>query len=250
MNIFSFGEKIPGFDYKVINERDARASAGIMLVLGMVSLFNFFSSGSLFWAEIFTITFIIEFFIRVFINPKYAPYMLLGSLLVINQTPDWVEAKPKQFAWVIGAIIGVIMSYFIIFDIVNPIRLFACLLCLFLFFSEAVLGICWGCLIYKKFNKPLENCPGGICEAKTKHPERNTKLLLVLLFSGIFTLVHYGLKTYKYTSEMDKEIAEMMADDDSVEEVTEEVQDNPDCIPPQWAVKIGHGEKWKTHNCN
>ncbi|KAA0450382.1 MAG: DUF4395 domain-containing protein, partial [Candidatus Thioglobus sp.] len=144
MNIISFGETVEGYDYKVINERDARSSAGIMLVLGMISLFILFLTQNLFWAEVFTITFIIEFFIRVFISPKYAPYMLLGSLLVINQTPDWVDAKPKKFAWIVGLIIGAVMSYFIIFNILSPVRLLTCLLCLFLFFSESALGICWG----------------------------------------------------------------------------------------------------------
>jgi hypothetical protein len=248
MNIISFGEKIEGYDYKVINERDARASAGIMLVLGMISLFILFLTQNLFWAEVFTITFIIEFFIRVFINPKYAPYMVLGSLLVINQTPDWVDAKPKKFAWVLGLIIGGVMTYFIIFNILSPIRLLTCLLCLFLFFSEAALGICWGCLIYKKFNKPLNNCPGGICEIKEKNPERNTKLLLVLVFAVMFVFVHYGLKTYKYTSQIDKDVAEMMQDDDEVTENVE-AKDSSECQAPQWAIDIGHREKWKEHNC-
>lgn len=241
MNIISFGEVVKGYDYKVINERDARASAGIMLVFGMISLFILFLTQNLFWAEVFTITFIIEFTIRVFINPKYAPYMVLGSLLVINQTPDWVDAKPKKFAWIIGFIIGVIMSYFIIFNILSPIRLLTCLLCLILFFSESALGICWGCLIYKRFNKPLNDCPGGICEVKPKNPEKKTKLLLILVFAMVFGLVHYGLKTYKYTSEIDKDIAEMMEEDNEV---------TGDCVVPEWAINIGHEEKWKNHNCN
>ena len=99
--IFSFGEKIPEYDFKVINERDARASAGIMFLLGLISLFSLFMFRTLFYAEVFSITFILEFMIRIFINPKYAPYMMLGSLIVSNQEPDWVEAKPKKFAWIL-----------------------------------------------------------------------------------------------------------------------------------------------------
>jgi hypothetical protein len=34
--IFAFGEEVEDFDYRVINEREARASAGIMLVLGRI----------------------------------------------------------------------------------------------------------------------------------------------------------------------------------------------------------------------
>lgn len=40
-NIFQFGEEVPGYDYPVINERDARASAGIMFLFGIISLFSF-----------------------------------------------------------------------------------------------------------------------------------------------------------------------------------------------------------------
>jgi len=40
MSIFlNFGEKVNGFDHRVINEREARASAGIMCLLGGMSLF-------------------------------------------------------------------------------------------------------------------------------------------------------------------------------------------------------------------
>jgi len=101
---FNFGEKVIGYDYLVINERDARASAGIMFLLGVLSLFSVFTLRTLLWAELFTITFIFELFMRTFINPKYAPYMLLGGLIVSNQQPDWVEAKPKKFAWTLGMI--------------------------------------------------------------------------------------------------------------------------------------------------
>lgn len=94
--IFQFGEEVPGYDYRVINERDARASAGIMFLFGLISFFSFISTGNLFWAELFSLTFILEFTIRVFVNPRYAPYMILGSMFVSNQHPDWVEAKPKK----------------------------------------------------------------------------------------------------------------------------------------------------------
>jgi len=48
-----FGENIDGHDYKVINERDARASAGIMFLLGLLSLFSVHLYRTIFWAELF-----------------------------------------------------------------------------------------------------------------------------------------------------------------------------------------------------
>ena len=54
MGLFlNFGEKIDGYDYKVINERDARASAGIMFLLGILSLFTVHLYRTIFWAELF-----------------------------------------------------------------------------------------------------------------------------------------------------------------------------------------------------
>lgn len=89
---FNFGEKVDEFDFKVINERETRASAGLMFLFGIVTLFTVPLLETLFWAELFSITFIVEFFVRIFFSPKYAPYMILGSFFVFNQEPEWVLA--------------------------------------------------------------------------------------------------------------------------------------------------------------
>jgi Domain of unknown function (DUF4395) len=198
MGLFlNFGEKIDGYDYKVINERDARASAGIMFLLGILSLFSVHLYRIIFWAELFSITFIIEFIVRVLINPKYAPYMLIGGLVVSNQQPDWVEARPKRFAWLLGMILGVIMTYYIIFGIITPIRLGICWLCLFLMFVESVFGICLGCLLYKKLKWKTYNCPAGICDVPSP-PYDKRKLIIILGFLGLFFLTYVSLKSYKF----------------------------------------------------
>ena len=186
--IFQFGQDIQEYDFKVINERNARASAGIMFLLGILSLFSFILSKDLFWAELFSITFIIEFVVRVFINPVYAPYMLLGSFIVSNQEPEWVEAKPKKFAWVLGVILGLIMAYFIVSNIVTPIRLLTCVLCLILLFLESAFSICLGCIVYKKLNKKLYLCPGGVCEVSQKESTKGG-LIVLLAFIWLSTMI-------------------------------------------------------------
>ncbi len=184
----NFGEKIAAYDYKVINEREARASAGIMFLFGIFSLFSVFMYRTIFWAELFSLTFILEFFVRTVINPKYAPYMLLGGLIVSNQEPDWVEAKPKQFAWILGMVLGLIMTYYIIFDVISLVRLSICWLCLFLLFVESVFGICLGCLLYKKINIKLNKCPGDVCETTPKRHYDKRKLVYILGFLTFFFL--------------------------------------------------------------
>ena len=193
----NFGETVAGYDYKVVNERDARASAGIMFLLGLFSLFSVYLYRTLFWAELFSITFIIEFLVRVLINPRYAPYMLVGSWVVSNQHPDWVEAKPKRFAWLLGMLLGVIMTYYILFDIITPIRLAICWLCLFLLFVESVFGICLGCLLYKKLKWKTYRCPGGVCDAPPP-PYNKRNFILILAFLGLFFLTYLSLRTYKF----------------------------------------------------
>ena len=240
--IISFGENIKEYDFKVINENEARASAGIMFLLGIISLFSVFMTKSLFWAELFSITFIIEFIIRVFVNPKYAPYMLLGSLIVSNQTENWVEAKPKKFAWILGVILGVIMTYFIFFDVMSPIRLLICVICLILLFLESSFGICLGCILYSKFNVKLEKCPGDICKVQNNQNNK-WKFLLLFVFIVLFYAIYYLLNTYKYNQD-EKPI--MI---NKVNKVIEKPTIKPDCNPPQWAIDMGHREMWKEHNC-
>lgn len=191
---FNFGEEVDEFDYKVINEREVRASAGIMFVLGLLSLFSVYVFRTLLWAELFSITFIFEFFIRLIISPKYAPYMLMGELVVHNQKPEWVEAKPKKFAWALGMTLGLIMAYYILFDVISMMRLGVCLVCLSLLFLESSFGICLGCLLYEKLNIKLNRCPGGICEVQKTEPYNLKKLLLLLAFTFVFIMTYLDLE--------------------------------------------------------
>ncbi|QOP42796.1 DUF4395 domain-containing protein [Sulfurimonas sediminis] len=196
---FNFGETVSEFDFKVINEREARASAGIMFLLGLLSLFSVYQFRTLLWAELFSITFIFEFFVRMFINPKYAPYMLLASVIVANQKPEWVEAKPKQFAWALGMLLGVIMTYYLVFDIISLTRLGICILCLALLFLESAFGICLGCLLYHQLNIRLSRCPGGVCEFGVSRREIKYRYVVLSLFATLFILTYLGLQEYKYT---------------------------------------------------
>jgi len=195
--MFNFGEKIDEFDFKVINERDARASAGLMFLFGILSIFSVFTLRTLLWIELFSLTFVFEFFIRTVINPKYAPYMILGSLFVANQQPEWVEAKPKQFAWILGILLGILMTYFIAFDVVSPFRLITCLLCMALLFLESAFGVCLGCMLYARLNIKLNRCPGGVCEIPVKKKAKGGWLILVLTLA-LFSLTYYQLANGRY----------------------------------------------------
>ncbi|RLA75192.1 MAG: DUF4395 domain-containing protein [Epsilonproteobacteria bacterium] len=238
--IFEFGQKVDTLDYMVINERDARASAGIMFLIGIISLFAVFLTHSLFLAEWFSITFIVEFLVRVLINPRYAPYMILGRLIVSNQTPDWVEAAPKKFAWIIGLILGLIMAYFIVFDIMTPARILTCVVCLILLYMESVFGICLGCLMYHKFNKKLENCPGGVCETDNKLKIPRSNIIVLFVFVLLFAVGYKLLDDIKYSDDIT-----------SITTKTKKQKNkktDKDCEIPQYAIDMGHEKLWLKHN--
>ena len=80
--------------------------------------------------------------------------MILGAWMVRKQTPEWTGAPQKRFAWGIGFVLAALMTYsVVIHQVVGPINLIVCSLCLLLLFYETAFGICIGCQIYNLFNK-------------------------------------------------------------------------------------------------
>lgn len=60
---------------------------------------------------IFVIAFLVDFTIRIFINPKYSPSMILGRFAVRDQVPEWAGAPQKRIAWAIGWGLAVTMLW-------------------------------------------------------------------------------------------------------------------------------------------
>jgi hypothetical protein len=93
--------------------------------------------------------FLIDFAIRVFINPKFSPSLIIGRMIVNNQVPEYVGAKQKRFAWTIGVLLS--GSMFVLLIVVNaysPFTGIICLMCLIFLFFESVFGICLACKVY------------------------------------------------------------------------------------------------------
>jgi len=193
-NYIYFGERVEGYDIPVLNEREARAGAGILLLPAIASFVNSYLTHNFIFTKIFVTVFMVDFFIRIFINPNYAPSLILGRFFVQNQTPEYVGAKQKRFAWSIGFILSVIMFLIIVvFEIMTTIKIGICLLCITFLFSETAFGICIGCILYHKIqgNRPLY-CPGNVCEMKRKEKIQQFSKLqimsLILFFTGLYFL--------------------------------------------------------------
>ncbi|MDD2451807.1 MAG: DUF4395 domain-containing protein [Sulfurovum sp.] len=190
-----FGESVQGYDLPVLNEREARAGAGILFLFAMISFLNAYLTHRFLFTQIFVTVFMVDFFIRIFINPKFSPSLILGRLFVRHQSPEYVGAVQKRFAWSIGFILSVIMFVIVVlFELMTPVKIAICILCLAFLFSESAFGICIGCTLYHWiYRKSPLYCPGNVCEIKPKEEVQRvsglqlTVLTLSLLIIGGFT---------------------------------------------------------------
>src|SRR5450830_1281048 len=164
--IFEFGQQRPEYEVPVLNERAVRASAGLLFFFAIVCFMNAWLMGNFQPTRVFVVTFLVDFTIRIFISPLYAPSLIIGQWFVRKQQPEYVGAPQKRFAWAIGLVLALTMLYLVVLNnVIGPINLIVCSLCLILLFFEAAFGICIGCKIYNLFNKgKAKLCPGGVCE--------------------------------------------------------------------------------------
>ncbi|HEY4326817.1 MAG TPA: DUF4395 domain-containing protein [Mucilaginibacter sp.] len=185
--VIQFGEHVEGYDVPVLNEREIRASAGILFLGLIISLMQILYKNDFLLIKYFITIFLTDFSIRVFINPKFSPTLIIGRLIVRNQVPEYVGAMQKKFAWVIGLGLSVIMfTFMVIVNSYSPITGIICLICLIFTFFESVFGICLGCKFYKMFyQEKAQYCPGEVCDVKAKQDIQKTsgaQLLIVLGF--------------------------------------------------------------------
>ncbi len=188
-----FGEIVEGYNIPVLNEREVRAAAGILFLATFLSLMFIVFKGNFVPIKYIIVFFLTDFLIRVFISPKYSPSLILGRFIVRNQTPEYVGAPAKRFAWIIGVVLAATMFVFFVFvNAYSIITGLICLVCLIFLFFESAFGICLGCLFYPMFfkEKPLY-CAGDACEVKEKHEIQKvsiTQILALIAFIGFIVL--------------------------------------------------------------
>src|SRR3984885_4800934 len=196
--LIQFGENVQGYNIPVLNEREIRASAGILFLATFVSLMLIIFKDNFLPIKYVITIFLTDFLIRVFVNPKFSPSLIIGRLIVRNQVPEYVGAQQKKFAWVIGVILSAIM--FILMAIVNsysPITGIICLICLIFLFFESAFGICLGCKFYSLFYKEkAQYCPGEVCDVKSKQPIQKTSKAQLLIVLGLFVYIFLTVKLF------------------------------------------------------
>ena len=188
-SLIQFGENVEGYNIRVLNEREIRASAGILFLATFISLmFILFKNNFLPIKYVITF-FLADFIIRVFVNPKFSPTLILGRLIVHNQVPEYVGAQQKKFAWIIGVALSATMFIFmVVVNSYSPITGVICLICLVFLFFESAFGICLGCKFYPLFFKEkAQHCPGEVCDVKSKQDIQKTsgvQLFIVFAFAA------------------------------------------------------------------
>jgi len=201
--IIKFGEDVEGYNIPVLNEREIRASAGMLFLFMLISLMMILFKGDFLMIKYMIIIFLSDLLIRVFVNPRFSPTLILGRLIVSRQVPEYVGAAQKKVAWKIGIILATLM--FVLLVVVNSYSIITgltCLVCLIFLFFEAVFGICLGCLVYRWYYKEkAQYCPGEVCDVKSKQAIQKTsgsQLLIILGFIAfVFLLVNLFNNTFK-----------------------------------------------------
>lgn len=186
-----FGETVEGYSIPVLNEREIRGAAGILFLFMITSFMMIMFKANFVMIKYFITVFMLDMAIRVFIDPKYSPSLIIARFMVRNQTPQYVGAAQKKFAWIIGLSLSTAMFIHMnIFNAYGPINGFSCLICMILMFFEVAFGICIGCKIYAMFNKgKVLHCPGEVCEIKDRQEIQKTSAKQVAVLFGFIILL-------------------------------------------------------------
>ena len=189
--IINFGEDVAGYNIPVLNEREIRAAAGILFLMMFVSILVVVLKEDFLLLKYAITIFLTDILIRVSVNPKFSPSLIIGRLIVRNQVPEYVGAQQKKFAWIIGVVLAATM--FILLVVINaysPITGLICLICLAFLFFETAFGICLGCKFYSLFYKEkAQYCPGEVCAVKTKQEIQKTSMVQMLIILGFIAYI-------------------------------------------------------------
>lgn len=187
-----FGETVTGYEVPVLNEREIRASAGIMFLALFISFMMTQFKQDFLMVKYVVVVFLTDFMIRIFISPKFSPTLIIGRLIVSSQIPEYVGARQKKFAWKIGlALSGLMFLLLVLLNSYSIITGVGCFLCLLFLFFESAFGICLGCWFHSFFfKKQTLYCTGDSCAVKVKDPIQKTSRIQVLI---VFVSILYLL---------------------------------------------------------
>jgi len=215
--LINFGETVEGYNIPVLNEREIRAAAGILFVLMFVSVLKVIFQGDFFLLKYAVTIFLTDILIRVFINPKFSPSLVIGRWIVRNQVPEYVGAPQKKFAWIIGTVLATtIFIHLVIINAFSPITGIICLICLIFLFFETSFGICLGCKFYPMFYKEkAQYCPGEVCDVKSKQDIQKTSGVQLFIVLGFIVFIF--LTAFLFNDNLNEKPYDLFGIESSVE---------------------------------
>jgi predicted outer membrane lipoprotein len=214
--VINFGETVEGYNIPMLNEREIRAAAGILFLMMFISILTVVFKGDFLPLKCAVTIFLTDILIRVFINPKFSPFLILGRLIVRNQVPDYVGAPQKKFAWIIGVLLAAaIFIHLVILNAHSLITGIICLICLVFLFFETAFGICLGCKFYAMFYKEkAQYCPGEVCDVKSKKSIQKTSRVQILIVFGF--IIYIFLMIFLFNSNFSKQPYDLFGIENSI----------------------------------
>ena len=203
-SLFKFGENVAGFEIPVLNEREIRAAAGLLFLIMFISILVVLLKGNFLMLKYAVTIFLTDLVIRVFVSPKFSPFLIIGRMIVSNQVPEYVGAPQKKFAWQIGVVLaGTMFTLLVVVNSYSPITGIICLICLIFLFFETAFGICLGCKLYSIFYKEkAQYCPGEVCDTKSKQDIQKTSGVQMLIILGF--IVYIILTAFSFNDNFSK----------------------------------------------
>jgi hypothetical protein len=193
-----FGEHVAGYNIPVLNEREIRASAGILFVFMFISLMMIIFKTNFIMIKYVIVLFLVDMIIRVFVSPRYSPALIIGRMIVSRQNPEYVGAAQKKFAWIIGVTLATMMFFLmVVFNTYSVISGLTCFVCLFFLFFESAFGICLGCVVYQwVYKEKAQYCPGEVCDVKAKQEIQKVSVVQVIMViafvAGIILMSYFA----------------------------------------------------------
>ncbi len=146
---WSMGQTLPDGVTKRINETATRARAGILNTLSATTILILLVA-----PELDPVIYVGPFVIfdmlvaATFGLTPLSPAGLIGTALTMKIRPLWKPTRPKRFAWVLGATLGVCCLTFRLLHLDVAWIISVLGICFILTWLEAVLGFCVGCWMY------------------------------------------------------------------------------------------------------
>jgi len=136
-------------DYQRINETATRARAGILNAVSATTIFLLIA-----YPELDPVIYVGPYVIfdmlvaALFGLTPLSPAGVVGTAISFNFKPLWKPIKPKRFAWLLGAGLGICCLTFRLLEMDVAWMIGVVSICYVLTWLEAVLGFCVGCWMY------------------------------------------------------------------------------------------------------